>query len=112
NDDPARPFQEATISRIVPPRFRARMGRENTRQTGCIMKSSAHFHDFRSLSVKDLLEVRDAYHVHLAHLDNVYATAIGRYLIRDEDSNAKDAHHRTDRKSLGARTLLNSSPKD
>ena len=38
--------------------------------------------DFSSLSVRDLLEARDAYHVHLAHLANVIATAIGRYRIR------------------------------
>jgi len=76
------------------------------------MKRSTHFHDFRSLSVKDLLEVREAYHVHLAHLDNVYATAIGRYLIRDEDPNAKSAGVLSDRKDLGARTLVNSSPRE
>ena len=40
---------------------------------------------FSSLSVKDLLDARDAYHVHLCHLDNVFATAIGRFLIRDTD---------------------------
>src|SRR5262245_6487803 len=40
---------------------------------------------YASLSVKDLLEARDAYHVYLCHLDNVFATAIGRYFIRDED---------------------------
>jgi len=47
--------------------------------------------DFSSLSLKDLLEARDAYHVHLAHLDNVIATAVGRYRIRDEDPDAKEA---------------------
>ncbi len=41
--------------------------------------------DYSSLSVKDLLEARDAYHVHLAHLANVIATAIGRYRIRCGD---------------------------
>ncbi len=41
--------------------------------------------DFSSLSVQDLLEARDAYHVHLAHLANVTATAIGRYRIRCGD---------------------------
>ena len=40
---------------------------------------------FSSLSVKDLLDARDAYHVHLCHLDNVFATAIGRFFIRDTD---------------------------
>ena len=45
--------------------------------------------DFSSLSVKDLLEARDAYHVHLAHLANVIATAIGRYRIRCGDWSEK-----------------------
>jgi len=47
--------------------------------------------DFSSLSLKDLLEARDAYHAHLAHLDNVIATAVGRYRIRDEDPDAREA---------------------
>ncbi|MGE5375519.1 MAG: S1/P1 Nuclease [Bacteroidota bacterium] len=41
--------------------------------------------DFKSLSVKDLLEARELYHVHLAHLENVVATAIGLYRIRNDD---------------------------
>ena len=41
--------------------------------------------DFSSLSVRDLIEARDHYHLHLAHLQNVKATAIGRYLIRAGD---------------------------
>jgi hypothetical protein len=41
--------------------------------------------DYSSLSVKDLLDARDAYHVHLSHLANVVATAIGRYRIRHDD---------------------------
>ncbi|UGA41870.1 hypothetical protein HU230_0026325 [Bradyrhizobium quebecense] len=51
-------------------------------------------HDFTSLSVKDLLDAREAYHVHLAHLQSVYATAIGRYLIRDSDRNATEPFRR------------------
>jgi hypothetical protein len=39
--------------------------------------------DYTSLSVGDLLDARDAYHVHLSRLENVVATAIGRYLIHD-----------------------------
>ena len=68
-------------------------------------------HDFSSLSVKDLLEAREAYHVHLAHLDQVYATAIGRYLIRRDDQNATDPDHRTDPAELGPRTLGNTEVK-
>src|SRR5262245_1466870 len=67
---------------------------------------------FASLSVKDLLEARDQYHVHLANLDNVIGTAIGRYRIRNTDPNAydpdADAESRSD---LEPRTLANSSVK-
>lgn len=69
-------------------------------------------HDFSSLSIKDLLDAREAYHVHLAHLEAVYATAIGRYLIRDADRNAKEAGHHTKPHALGVRTMFNSSVKD
>ncbi len=41
--------------------------------------------DYSSLSVSDLLDARNTYHVHLAHLENVVATAIGRYRIRKGD---------------------------
>jgi len=41
--------------------------------------------DFKSLSIKDLLEAREAYHVHLTNLTNVIATAIGLYRIRQTD---------------------------
>ena len=36
----------------------------------------------RSLSLADVLEARDAYHVHLLNLPHVVATAVGRYLKR------------------------------
>jgi hypothetical protein len=45
---------------------------------------------FPSLSVKDLLEAREAYHVHLTRLPNVVATAIGRYRRSKRDP-AKDS---------------------
>ena len=38
-----------------------------------------------SLSLRDVLEARDAYHVHLLNLRNVLATAVGRYLVRFEE---------------------------
>jgi hypothetical protein len=41
--------------------------------------------DFSSLGVRDLLEARELYHVHLANLENVVGTAIGRYRIRYTD---------------------------
>ncbi len=71
-----------------------------------------HKHDYSSLSIKDLLDAREAYHVHLAHLDSVYATAIGRYLIRDSDRNSKDLKHHTAPEDLGARSLTNSTVKE
>lgn len=46
--------------------------------------------EFSALSLKDLLEARDAYHVQLANLPNVIGTALGRYLIRANDPRADD----------------------
>src|ERR1044072_5680922 len=46
--------------------------------------------DFNALSLSDLLEAREAAHVHLARKEGVVATAVGRYLIRDNDPNSKD----------------------
>jgi hypothetical protein len=56
-------------------------------------RNAHHFpphRDFSSLSVRDLLEARDVYHLHLAHLENVVATGIGRFRIRKEDGDARD----------------------
>ena len=41
--------------------------------------------NFKSLSLKDLLDARDAYHWHLMNKANVVATAVGLYLIRKSD---------------------------
>ena len=41
--------------------------------------------EFSSLSLSDLLDARDAYHVHLSNLRNVVATGVGRYLINRKD---------------------------
>jgi hypothetical protein len=69
-------------------------------------------HDFSSLSVRDLLDGREAFHVYLAHLDRVFATAIGKYLIRKDDKNFHDAGYHTPSGELGARTLTNASPRE
>src|SRR5215470_4013522 len=64
-------------------------------------------HNYAALSLKDLVEARDAYHVHLMEHANVVATAVGRYRIRKEDSwpSATDVGlHR----GTGERTLENS----
>ncbi|HVT14183.1 MAG TPA: hypothetical protein VHE55_18115 [Fimbriimonadaceae bacterium] len=42
-------------------------------------------HNFGSLSLSDLLQAREQFHVHLMNKDNVVATAVGRYLIRKSD---------------------------
>jgi hypothetical protein len=47
--------------------------------------------DYTSLSILDLVEAREAYHVHLSRLDNVVATAIGRYRIHQKDWFATNA---------------------
>ena len=68
---------------------------------------SAH-RDFSSISIKDLLDARDAYHVHLAQRENVIATAIGRFYIRrrDRDSTTPGKARKRDRSP--ERTLDNS----
>lgn len=65
-----------------------------------------------SLSVRDLLEARDQYHVHLANLPTVIGTAVGRYRIRREDKNFKDKNQESRSGELGPRTLLNSDFRD
>jgi hypothetical protein len=67
---------------------------------------------YASLSIKDLLDARDAYHVYLSSLQNVAATAIGKYLIHQEDWYAKNppGHPRPSghKKPTTARSLANS----
>ena len=41
---------------------------------------------YSHLSLRDLLDARDQYHIHLMRHPNVIATAIGRYRIRSKDS--------------------------
>ncbi len=73
--------------------------------------------NFQSLSVKDLLEARDLYHYHLLHKKNVIGTAIGLYLIRDDEPRPPDDRSAAvgdNRKSLpkGERRFDNSSVRD
>ena len=49
---------------------------------------SAH-RAFGALSVGDLLEAREHYHVHLSNKENIIATAIGKFLIRKGDPDAE-----------------------
>jgi hypothetical protein len=67
---------------------------------------------FSALGARDLLDARDAYHVHLAHKANVIATAIGLYLIRRTDDDFADyamtPRAAKRRGKYGERTLENS----
>lgn len=62
---------------------------------------------YDQLSLRDLLDARDQYHLHLMRHKNVVATAVGRYRIRVSDSwpgrTGSGQKHGT-----GARTLANS----
>jgi hypothetical protein len=62
--------------------------------------------DYSSLSVKDLLEAREAYHVHLANLENVVGTAIGRYRVRKGETLPRQGEMRSD---SPPKTLSNTS---
>src|SRR5262245_8300475 len=62
---------------------------------------------FSSLSVRDLLDAREAYHVHLTNLENVISTAIGRYRIRRRDPDSTSPDRWVDRYEGGPRTLQN-----
>ena len=72
--------------------------------------------DYASLSVRDLLDARDAYHLHLSHLSNVVATAVGRYRIKTDDWSSEHPPAvpppRDYVKPKGARRLDNSVVRD
>ena len=59
--------------------------------------------NFHSLSLRDLLDARDTYHWHLMNKANVVGTAVGAYLIRDDNSPAG---------RQAPRTFANSGVKD
>ena len=68
---------------------------------------------FNNLSVKDLLEARDLFHVHLMNKENVVGTAIGRYRIRFEDLQSDKIVKRPPRyRHTHSRTLGNSKVVD
>jgi hypothetical protein len=69
----------------------------------CYQRESSRF---EQLSLKDLLEARDQYHIHLMRHPNVVATAVGRYRIRKREDWPKD--HRACQPVKGERTLVNS----
>ncbi len=69
--------------------------------------------NFRSLSLKDLLDAREAYHWHLMNKANVVGTAVGAYLIRDADGASDAGAGKLGAKSRRSpRTFENSSVRD
>lgn len=56
-----------------------------------------HRRNYRSLSVKDLLDARESRHVQLMAMDNVIGTAIGLYRIHKDSP-----HHRNDNTAAAA----------
>jgi hypothetical protein len=84
-----------------------------TARRGVFDEDRLYHERFSSLSVRDLLDARDTYHVHLSRKENVIATAVGSYLIRRDDPDFRD-HRRTPaaarrRGQFQKRTLDNSS---
>ena len=78
---------------------------------GFAMNLLANQTNFRSLSLKDLLEARDQYHWHLINKENVVGTGVGLYLIRTKDPWPNDniaPDGRTAQGSKDARTFDNS----
>jgi hypothetical protein len=73
---------------------------------------------YTNLSLIDLLEARDQFHVHLMHKANVVGTAIGKYLIRKTDprpsdlSSVKPTEGRSSKTPKPPRTLENAELRD
>ena len=69
---------------------------------------------YKLLTLKDLLDARDHYHVHLSHLNNVVGTAVGLRLIHEDDWYATHAPEvpRKTPKPRTPRTLFNTVIRD
>jgi hypothetical protein len=65
--------------------------------------------NFAALSLSDLLEAREHYHLHLMNKANVVGTAVGLYLIRDSEAKRGNPSTAKRRRKRAARTLDNSS---
>lgn len=78
------------------------------------METDSRSRKFNSLSLRDLIEARDLYHVHLINKRNVIATAIGRYLIRRNDPwpNEHSRKKTSSRRPKPPRTLESSEVRD
>jgi hypothetical protein len=70
--------------------------------------------NFNDLSVSDLIEARDLFHVHLMNKKNVVATAVGRYRIRKNEPwpNQRGYKEKVKQKNKPKRTLQNSEVRE
>jgi len=71
--------------------------------------------DFNNLSIKDLVEARDLFHLHLLNKRNVIATAIGRYRILKTDPWPNSKRYKNSLEynpKKPARTIKNSEVRD
>lgn len=70
--------------------------------------------NFNDLSVSDLIEARDLFHVHLMNKKNVVATAVGRYRIRKNEPwpNQKRYAEKVKQKNKPKRTIHNSEVRE
>src|SRR6185369_3290629 len=79
-----------------------------------MLKSFPPARNYNLLTLKDLLDARDHYHVHLSHLSNVVGTAVGRRLIHEDDWYATHPPEepRKKPKPKSPRTLFNTVVRD
>lgn len=79
-----------------------------------MLKSFPPDRNYMLLNLKDLLDARDHYHVHLSHLSNVVGTAVGRRLIHQDDWYASHPPEvpRGKAKPRSPRTLFNTVIRD
>lgn len=68
--------------------------------------------DLNAPSLRDVLEARDHYSVHLANLPNVLGTAAGRYRVRLKDKRTPEQIIQGGSSSMGAKTLANSAMRE
>lgn len=75
-----------------------------------MLHSPASPYDFAALSLADLMEARELYHLHLLSKKNVVATAVGLYRIRKDEPwpTQQDRHPDTSKFKRIPRTLGNS----
>src|SRR5689334_7706960 len=67
------------------------------------------YKNFSHLSLKDLIEARDMFHLHLMNKSNVVATAVGRYLIRLDEKGKRVIDGSGKRRTLANSAVLEES---